>query len=849
VKLAEGTAAVPAARRHIIRRPRLTRMLDESGARIILLVAPAGYGKTTLAREWLDEASRHSAWYRGTPASADVAALAVGVATAAAEIVDGAGDRMRQRLNATDRPEEDAGVLAEMLAEDLDKWPTDAWLAIEDYHLAQGSDACETFVESLVNHSSIRLMLTSRKHPSWANARRRVYGEVFELDRTLLCMSDDEAAAVLTAGGGDFAGIIDRAAGWPAVIGLAAMTKEPSGAGEVPPTLLAYFAEELYQAVPVSRRWDLCQLAIAPALSAPLIDHVFGEDAPDVVDLATNLGVLTPDFQNEPEIHPLLQHFLRGKLSDHASGLVHGSASRIGRFYLDRQEWDGAFAVASTFRDTSLAVEIIRAGLEEALAGGRVSTVARWLEFATDGFADDPILDLAEAELAFRQGAHPQTESLAGRAARRLKAEGADDLAAVAHARAGRAAHLAGDEEKALAHHNAALMLTSRLETEREALWGKFVTLLESGVTTEAESVLESLVQKDTGHVDDALRLASGRYLFSMHAGSAPDIDALLAALHLLPKCRSPMVRSSFLNSCVGGLAFAGRYAEADRIAEQQINDAATYRLGFALPHAYLRRASAACGLRRFREAFLLLDRADDAAKDVEHHWVTVATAITRGLTSLAMGDPQAALRATDRVPGTLVSPALRGEHLAFRGLVYACLGDSARSERLQKQAIDQTNALETTALCALARAVSAHSQDSEPADRLSLDAFDYVCQTQAIDYFVISYRACPALLTSIASANDERLPPIIEAAHDHDLARSIGLDVAPPSREAGDILSRREREVWSLMAQGLSNREIAARLFVSAATVKVHIRHIFEKLGAKTRVDAVIKGQALFPD
>ncbi|HEX9351886.1 MAG TPA: hypothetical protein VF877_11500, partial [Gaiellaceae bacterium] len=113
----DTTSPVDVGRRRIIKRPRLTRMLDESGARIILLVAPAGYGKTTLAHEWLDE--KRSAWYRASTASADVAALAVGLASATAEIVPGAGDRMRQRLRATDRPEEEARTLAEMLAEDL----------------------------------------------------------------------------------------------------------------------------------------------------------------------------------------------------------------------------------------------------------------------------------------------------------------------------------------------------------------------------------------------------------------------------------------------------------------------------------------------------------------------------------------------------------------------------------------------------------------------------------------------------------------------------------------------------------------------------------------------------------
>ena len=45
--------AVEAARRYIIKRPRLTRLLDNANARVLMLVAPAGFGKTTLAREWV----------------------------------------------------------------------------------------------------------------------------------------------------------------------------------------------------------------------------------------------------------------------------------------------------------------------------------------------------------------------------------------------------------------------------------------------------------------------------------------------------------------------------------------------------------------------------------------------------------------------------------------------------------------------------------------------------------------------------------------------------------------------------------------------------------------------------
>src|SRR5689334_24161756 len=70
---------------HIIQRPRLTRILDESEARIILLCAPAGYGKTTLAREWVASLGRPVAWYQGGVAMLDAAHVAAGLARALVE--------------------------------------------------------------------------------------------------------------------------------------------------------------------------------------------------------------------------------------------------------------------------------------------------------------------------------------------------------------------------------------------------------------------------------------------------------------------------------------------------------------------------------------------------------------------------------------------------------------------------------------------------------------------------------------------------------------------------------------------------------------------------------------------
>lgn len=58
--------------------------------------------------------------------------------------------------------------------------------------------------------------------------------------------------------------------------------------------------------------------------------------------------------------------------------------------------------------------------------------------------------------------------------------------------------------------------------------------------------------------------------------------------------------------------------------------------------------------------------------------------------------------------------------------------------------------------------------------------------------------------------------------------------------------LTPRELEILQLIAEGLSNREIAARVFVSENTVKTHSSRVFDKLGARRRTQAVQRGKEL---
>jgi DNA-binding NarL/FixJ family response regulator len=401
---------------------------------------------------------------------------------------------------------------------------------------------------------------------------------------------------------------------------------------------------------------------------------------------------------------------------------------------------------------------------------------------------------------------------------------------------AARAAHIGSCEEEALELYERAGSASPDAARHRKAMWGQVMcaAALELG---EAHDLMGALERSSAGYEPDELvRLADKRLSLGFRFGYVRHLKDARSVAELVPLVDDPFVRCSFRSMYSWALALGCFYGDANDHAEHLLEDATEYRVDVAVSHAHAMLGYSLAGLRRFREAHEHLRSAETTARAVndpfaEHNAYALTVRVLleegRAAEACAIEPPDA--------KGSI--KGMRGEVLASRALALATLGRLPEALQIGRDASTVTQGIETKVLWPAVQAIVAlKSRDSSlitRAEELVAVAFE----AGAVDLLVCAYRSNPDLLATLLSAPScvERTVYALSRAGDQDIATSMGLEVAG-SLDPRSTLSVREREVYDLVCAGLSNREIASKLFISPGTVKVHVHHVFDKLGIRSR-------------
>jgi ATP/maltotriose-dependent transcriptional regulator MalT len=834
----------PLFRRHA-RRPRLTRLLDESTAQAILVMAPAGYGKTTLALEWV-QGRDDVVWYRATSASADVAAFSAGLADTVAELVPGAGERLKQRLRVADTPERAARPLAELLAEDLAGWPDGALLVIDDYHLVADSQPVEDFFDWLLTLASqLKVLVTSRRRPRWASARRILYAEMTEIGRDQLAMNAEEAGRVLDDRPPESVrALVAQAEGWPALIGLAALTASREIPGErVSEALYRYFAEEVVRReTPEAER--LMLLASVPiAIDMRVLREVLGIDDPEpLTEHLVADGLLQPSG-SQFRFHPLLRAFLRHKLETDEPRLYADLVSRAIEDARRGARWEEAFELAIESHSLLIAVTILEGAAPELLSAGRIETLERWLQQSSEQGLEHPAASLIEAEVMLRKGNLAESAAIAEAVATGLGSDA--DQASRAWYLAGQALYLRSQSEAAVRLQRKAREVAKSPEDMKRALWGLAMTETELGLDI-AESRIDALEELQEGDVNTRLRVGLGRQIIAASRGSFAGIwDQVQPLTSLADHADDPMAKTTLWANAAYLCVARADYSRAAALANRALDSCVHFRLDFATGFCLGYLGAAEAGMRQFnraarnlRELVSLADRQDNAYLRVMHAVLSIRLALARGDTGRAL-DIDAALE------DVWVPPASRGELLSLLAIAAAARGDHELAHENAHTARKTTGAVEARFFSRFAEliVIIASSRHARQVQAFAAETIAEADEADFLDAFVVAYRAYPEMLRALGPA--WRMPSVraaLRRANDTALARSQGIDVIEAPTASN--LTPREREVLSLLAQGLTNAEIAKRLFITESTAKVHVHHILAKLGTKTRLQAALIAQ-----
>jgi LuxR family maltose regulon positive regulatory protein len=896
---------IPPPRPKAVLRPRLIERLNESlsaGHKLTLISAPAGFGKTTLVSEWIAGCERREpevrvseplvqvAWLSLDAGDNDPARFLAYLVAALQTIFAGIGAGVLAALESPQPPATDA--LLTVLLNEIAAIGQEFILVLDDYHLVDAKPVDQA-LPFLLEHQppQMHLVIATREDPQLPLARLRARGQLTELRAADLRFTPAEAAEFLNQvmrlnlSGENIAALETRTEGWIAGLQLVALSMQGHASRDAASFIksftgshrfvLDYLVEEVLGQQPESVQTFLLRTSILDRLCGPLCDAVTDDRRPTTAGERTlsavsgpssavleyleraNLFIVPLDSERRwYRYHHLFAELLRQRLQQ---------SDRVDQYHIRASQWyeDNGLEVEA-FQHAVAANDVERA--ERLMEGkgiplhfrGAVNAILAWLASLPKSVLDArPLLWVRSATMALTAGQTTDVEEKLQAAEKTLAnaaldAQTRDLIGQIACARATLAVTRYQPEAVIMQAHRALEhLLPSNLRFRFTANWALA-----------------------TGYHLRGDRVASGRALteaLAISRGSASMFSTILATTHLgrLQELENQLFRAAetfrrvlqmvgdqpgpSANDAHLGLArisyewndldAAQQYAQQSRQLARQY-DRVIDR--YIISDVFLARLQLTRG--EVAGAAAMLAEVEQTVRQSNFVQRVPEVAAAQVLTLLRQGN----MAAAERLVQTHALPISQARVFLAQGDASKALAVLAPLRQQMEAKGWQDERLRVMVLEALALYMQREKDEAlqllgealalaEPGGFIRL----FVDEGEPMRLLIADFRLWIEKQTrgqgqTLLGYVDQLLAAFAPSAA---MPQS---KVANPESTMREPLSQRELEILKLITQGLSNREIGARLFLALDTVKGHNRRIFDKLQVQSRTEAIARAREL---
>ena len=870
---------VPPPRSKIVLRPRLFAQLNEclsANCKLTIISAAAGFGKTTLLSEWIAGCRRPAAWLALDEGDNNPARFLAYLVAALQTVAPKIGEGILGILQAAQLQPPPMEMLLTTLLNEITTIPDNFVLVLDDYHVLD-AQAVDNALAFLIAHlpPQLHLVIASREDPALPLAGLRVRGQLLELRAADLRFTAAEAAQFLNQVMGlnlsaeEIAALENRTEGWIAGLQLAALSmqghkdttsfiKSFTGSHHF---ILDYLVEEVLEQQSKSAQTFLLRTSILDRMCGPLCEAVVlessvsGQKTLEYLEHANIFVVPLDDERHWYRYHHLFADLLRQRLQQSVGTAEYHK--RAAAWYEDKGLDIEAFQHAVAANDVERAERLMEGKGMPLHSFGAVNAILAWLASLPESVLDArPLLRVRSATMALTNGQTSGVEEKIEAAEKALNNADLDPqtrdlMGQIACARATLAlTRYQPDVMITQARRALEYLLPENLRFRFTANWALSGAYQLQGDRAAARRALRAAlaIRQDSvsmfsrilainqlgllQELENKLYLAAETYRSALPLfGEHPQPSAAAAHLGLARICYQWNDLETAEQHGQQSLHLARQF---DRVIDRFIvSEVFLARLKLArgdVDGAALLLAEAEQSARRQNflprlpeiaaaQVPVLLQQGDVAA--AAHLAQTHDLPVSQVRVYLAQGKPSQAMVLLEPLRRQVEAKGWKDEQLKV--IVLQAVAHHAHG---QKDVAVQLLG-EALALAEPGGFIRIFVDEGEPMRSLMLD-FKLSIEKQGLaDHKPI---ACVDKLLAA-------FPPIMSPPQSED---------AQQKSTMREPLSPRELEILKLIAQGLSNREIGARLFLALDTVKGHNRRTFEKLQVQRRTEAIARAREL---